>query len=263
MPLTDAQQSLRDGRLTASRVACLMRGDKKEIHNLWLELIGDPSFIPQDLSGVWPVQLGDATEPLHLNWIARKRGAISRRGEVVIHKCQWAAATLDGWLDSHQCPVECKHVGGFEKFDTIRQRYMPQLHWAMMVTGTPQCLFSVIEGAREPTDEFIPFDAAYGKELWARAELFMEHVNNLTPPVDMPGIEAPVKAIKEYDFSTNNSWCAAAADYLETKQAAERHEDAKVALKDQVPRDAQRAFGGGLELTRDKANRLRIGELKK
>ena len=62
MALTQAQLAARDGKLTASRVACLMTGDAERIYALWLEMVGDPSFEPEDLSDVWPVQLGSVTE---------------------------------------------------------------------------------------------------------------------------------------------------------------------------------------------------------
>lgn len=259
MALTAEQLKAREGKLTASRVACLMEGDEAKILNLWRELVGDPAFVPEDYTQVWPVRLGSATEDLHLEWIERKRGKVSRRGDVALHKDHdWAAATLDGWLDSHQCPVECKHVGGFEKLETVIQRYMPQCHWQMLVTGSPQCLFSVIEGAREPVSEFIVLDKQYGDELMARATTFMKYVRSLTPPVDLPEILAPVKAIKEYDYSTNNAFVSAAADWLTNKAAAKAFDDATVTIKDLCPRDAIKVHGGGVVVNRDRANRLKI-----
>ncbi len=262
MALTIEQLAAREGKLTASRVACLMGSDQAKILNLWRELVGDPAFVAEDLSGVWPVQLGSATENLHLDWIARKRGNVSRRGEVITMGIgrEWAAATLDGWLDSHQCPVEVKHVGGFEKRADVIERYMPQVHWQMIVTDSPQCLFSVIEGAREPSSEFIPLDKQYADELWKRAEAFMECVKSLTPPVILAAVSAPVKAEKEYDYSTNNAFVSAAADWLQNKLNAKKFDDAEKEIKGLVPADAIRVVGGGLLVSRDRANRLKIVE---
>ena len=259
MALTAEQLAAREGRLTASRVACLMGSDQAKILNLWRELVGDPAFVAEDLSHVWPVQLGSATEAVHLDWITTKRGNISRRGEVVL-KGDWAAATLDGWLDSHGCPVEVKHVGGFEKREEIIQRYMPQCHWQMIVTGAPQCYFSVIEGAREPAGEFITFDKQYADELWKRAEAFMECVRNLKPPVEIPAVAPPTRGIKEYDYSTNNSFVSAAADWLEHRIAARKFDDATDTLKELTPKDASKVIGGGVTVLRDRANRLKVVE---
>lgn len=128
--LTEAQLRARDGRLTASRVAALMTGDEAKILDLWREMVGDPAWTPEDLSGVWPVQLGIATEALNLEWYARKHGPLTRQGEVVIHPtADWAVCTLDGFDAALPGPVECKHVGGREPLERVLERYQPQLHW--------------------------------------------------------------------------------------------------------------------------------------
>src|SRR5262245_11855695 len=123
--LTVAQREARTGKLTGSRIACLMKGDAEAIDRLYREMIGEE--VEGDLSGVWAVQLGAATEQLNLDWFARKQGApLSRRGEVINHPfLAWAACTIDGWSDQHQCPVECKHVGGREPIATVVERYQP------------------------------------------------------------------------------------------------------------------------------------------
>lgn len=263
MALTSEQLKAREGKLTASGIAALMTGDKEKIYNLWRELTGDPTWKPEDFSDVWPVQLGNATEKLHLDWIARKHGQISRRGEVVTSRSMvWAAATLDGWSDQHKCPVEAKHVGGFETREAIVQRYYPQMTWQMIVTGAPKCMLSVIEGAREPVQEFINYDGKYADELWLRACEFMAHVHNLTPPVTLEPIREPVTPFKIYDYSTNNAFVSAAAEWLETRRLAEKHKDADAIIRELIPPDAIKVTGGGIEVKRDRANRLRVKEEK-
>jgi hypothetical protein len=259
--LTKTQIEARDGKLTASRVACLMTGDESEILTLWREMIGDPNVQHEDLSGVWPVQLGSHTESLNLDWFERKKGPVSRHGEVVLHKNGWAACTLDGWSDLHGCPVECKHVGGREPLETIITRYQPQMHWQMIVTGAKECALSVIMGANEPIVEHIQFDKDYAAELWSRAERFMECVRSLTAPVSVSAVAAPVKAEKAYDFSTNNHWCSEAVTFIKNRTAAKDFTAAEKALKGLVPADAARVTGGGIECRRDRANRLSIKEL--
>jgi hypothetical protein len=260
--LTKTQIEARDGKLTASRVACLMTGDESEILSLWREMIGDPAFVPEDLSGVWPVQLGSHTESLNLDWFERKNGVLlKRRGEVVMHKNGWAACTLDGWFEQRSCPVECKHVGGREPLETIIARYMPQMHWQMIVTGAKECALSVIMGANEPVVEYVPFDKDYAAELWSRAGRFMECVRSLTAPVSVAPVAAPVKAEKSYDFSTNNHWCSEAVTFIGNRTAAKDFAAAEKALKSLVPSDAIRVTGGGIECRRDRANRLSIKEL--
>ena len=163
-----------------------MTGDAAKILDLWREMVGDPAHEPEELSGVWAVQLGAHTEPLNLEWFGRKHGSISRVGEVVVHPTiDWAAATLDAWSDVHACPIEAKHVRGFEPLDTIIDRYQPQIHWQMMVTGAGQCALSVIMGAREPAIEFIGLD----RRLRGRtdpARRVVHGVRAFPHPADLP-----------------------------------------------------------------------------
>ncbi len=258
--LSPAQITARDGKLTASRVACLMTGDEAKIMNLWRELVGDPAFVPEDLTGVWPVRLGEFTEPLNIEWFSRKHGAVSRIGEVVAHANGWAAATLDAWSDDNACPVECKHVGGREPIETIIERYQPQLHWQMIMTDARKIALSVIMGANEPAVEFLPFDEAYAAELMKRATAFMECVWTLTPPFAQAPVTAPVKPEKTYDMTGNNSWAVDAHLWLDNYGAARVAKDAEASLKGLVPADAMRCHGYGVEIKRDRAGRLSLRE---
>jgi predicted phage-related endonuclease len=260
--LSPDQIRQRDGKLTASRVACLMTGDEEKILNLWRELVGDPAFVEEDLSDVWPVQLGAHTESLNLDWYERRTGKqLTRRGEVVVHpEFPWAACTLDAWDDIVPAPVEAKHVGGYEKTGTIIARYCPQAHWIMMVTGAQKCVFSIIEAAREPIIEFVEYDEAYGKELWERACAFMVCVGTLTPPVALPAVAAPVKPEKTYDFTGNNEWGANAATWITTRSAAKDFEAATKALKAIIPADAIKCSGHGITVSRSKIGSLTIRE---
>ncbi len=196
--LSAEQLKARDGKLTASRVACLMQGDAEKILNLWRELTGDPSFVPDDLSGVWPVRLGEATEDLNLHWYERRTGrTATRRGEVVVHPVHtYAACTLDGFDAVIGAVIECKCVGGFEARDKVIDRYQPQVQWQMAVTQTTKAVLSIIEGGKEPVLEEIGYDAAYCKELWTRAAAFMLCVQTLRPPVALAPVVAPVRPPK-------------------------------------------------------------------
>lgn len=264
MSLSAAQLSARDGRLTASRVGALMTGDAEKIMLLWQEMVGDPAFVPDDLSGVWPVQLGIATEPLNLSWYTRKTGrSLTRVGEIVIHpRADWAAATLDAWDAALPGPVEAKHVGGREPLATVIARYQPQIHWQMIVTEARQAAFTIIEGANEPVVENVALDDRYATELWSRAEAFMACVWSLTPPVALAAVEAPVKAERIIDMTGKNEWASEAVAWLENAPAKKLAEAAEKAIKAMVPSDAARVFGHGIVVSRDKAGRLALRESK-
>lgn len=262
--LTAAQVDARKGRLTASRVACLMVADEARIMDLWREMTADPTWLPEDLSGVWAVQLGEATESLNLRWFIRDYGEVSRIGDVVTMESPnyWAAATLDGWSEKYLCPVECKHTGGFENLSKIIDRYQPQMHWQMIVTNARQCALSVIMGASEPVVEFIPYDEEYGDELWRRASAFMACVRSKTPPVTISPAPPPVIAEKIYDMAGSNSWAEAASLWLDHLAAKRICVDAEKDLKGQVPDDAKKCHGHGVQVIRDRANRLSLREAK-
>ena len=262
MALNAAQIARRVGKLGSSDMGRLMSGDAAKIDRLWREKTGQE--LPEDLSDVWPVQLGTVTEPLNLNWYERRqRQAISRRGDVVEHYAyDWACCTLDGWIDEMQCPIECKHVGGREPWEVIEERYQPQMQWQMEVTGASQCALSVIMGTSEPVVEFIKRDVAYATELIDRGKLFIEHVRNNTPPVDMPAVPAPIDAKAVYDMTGKNEWAANARTWLDLRLSAEMCADAAKVLKALVPPDAKKCHGHDIQITRDRAGRLSLRELQ-
>lgn len=259
--LTEVQLAAREGKLTASRVGVLMGGDREKIYRLWQEMIGDPAFVPENYDDVWEVRLGEVTERLNLDWYEKKKGRIlTRRGEVVVHPdYQWAAATLDGFDEVLQAPVETKHNNGFEKYEEVVQRYIPQMTWQMECTQTKQCAFSVIRGAAEPRTEIIQYDKAYADEMMVRAHKFMQHVWDLTPPVSLPPVVAPEYSRgREYNMTGNNKWAALAAEWLANKDAAGKFEKAVKEIKEHVPSDSRKSFGHGVVVTRDKAARIHI-----
>lgn len=260
--LTKKQIKARKGKLTASRVACLMTGDKDEIYNLWREMVGDPDYIVEDLSGVWPVQFGIATEPINLDWYGRIWGPVSRQGEVVVGDPDWLACTLDGWDDSRSIPIECKTCGDWQDIDVIVARYLPQVTWQMLCTKTHKAALSVILGGREPRVEFIDIDHQYAGELFKRASVFMDCVRNLREPVGFPKLEPPAPATVVYDMTGNNTWADHAANWLQHKAGHLLYEMANRDLKGLVPSDAGRCHGHGIEIKRAKSGALTVRAAK-
>lgn len=260
MALSAEQLKARENKLTASMVKVLMTGTAEELISLWKQILGMEEG--PDLSGIWPVRLGEATEALNLAWYERKHGKLKRVGEVVIGDPNWMAATLDGWDNYRKCPIECKHVGGREPLETIIARYMPQCHWQMMVTGAKECALSVIMGANEPIVEYIPYNPEYAKELMTRATAFMLCVETLNPPAALPAVEPPPLPIKEYDMTGNDTWRGLADRWIQSYGAAALAESAAKAIKTLTPADAQKAFGHGICVVRNRAGALRLTEMK-
>lgn len=258
---TDTMLSpLRQGRMTGSRWSCLMTGDSEKILRLYREMVGE---LPEEnLSQVWAVQLGVATEQLNLDWYELRKNPLSRRGEFVIHpRHDWAGVTLDAWDDTLSCPVEAKHVGGREAIETIVDRYQPQMQALMECTTANQCALSIIEGASPPIVEYIERDADYAAEMIRRGQQFMDCVAAQRLPVILPPAAPPVVAARIYDFSGDNRWASAAAAWLTTKTAARDHAEAEKDLKAIVPEDARKVVGYGVMILRDRARRLSVREI--
>lgn len=258
MSLTAEQIAKRAGKLTASRIGVLMKGDSAGILRLYQEMTGD--IAEEDLSDVWPVQLGAVTEQLNLNWYERNnQRLLTRRGEVVDSKdLPWAAATLDGWDDEIKCPVECKHVGGFEPFEIIIDRYQPQIQWQMMVTGAKCCALSVIMGARPPVVDYVDRSEPYIDLLKERGDYFMMCVALRHPPVELAEVPPPIDPKAVINMTGHNVWTHNAITWGANEQFAKDFEEAKKVLKSLVPPEAQRCFGAGIRITRDRAGRLHI-----
>lgn len=158
--------------------------------------------------------------------------------------------------------VEAKHTGGREPIETIVDRYQPQCQWIMWVTNTSRIALSVILGANEPVVQFIERDDDYIAELKRRAEAFMECVWNMTPPVAMAPVAAPVIPTIVYDMTTSNAWASHAADWLANcagKKIAERCEKELKAL---VPPDAVACHGHGVIIRRARNGNLSLRESK-
>ena len=239
-----------------------MDGNAEKIHNLWLEKTGQK--IPDDLEWDWAVQRGVATEPFNIKFFEHnQKMRVSRIGDVVTHfRYDWACCTLDGWVDDLQCPLECKDVGGREPLEVIIERYQPQMQWQCEVTGSDQVALSVTIGGAEPFVEFIKRDADYAAEMVKRGAMFIGHVRNMTPPVDLPAVPAPVDAKAIYDMQGNNEWGNYANIWRELRDSSAAYDEAAKILKSLVPLDAKKAHGHGVQITRNRAGTLSLREMK-
>lgn len=260
MALNAAQIARRTGKITGSRIACLMQGDQAKIMDLYNEFIGEK--LPDDLEDNFQVQLGTETEPLNLRWYERKhRQAVSRRGDFVTHPfLDWAGVTLDGWIDELQCPIECKHNSVRFPMEVLIERYQPQCQWLMECTGADQCALSIIRDNIDPVVEFLERDVGYAAEMRRRGAQFIAAVKLRQPPVELDPVPAPADASVVYDMSQSNSWGSSAVTWLETRQAARDNDDAAKVLKSLVPPDAKKCHGFGVQITRNKVGSLSLRE---
>jgi hypothetical protein len=175
----------------------------------------------------------------------------------------WRGCSLDGFVEAKGAVWEAKHTNGFGKAEEILARYMPQLQHNMAVAKAERALLSVIFGNHKWEVFEVAADWLYQLDLLQAERCFWECVESGEAPVAV-AVPPPPKAVgvREICLQGSNAWAAAAADWLENRQAAQKHAAATASIKSLVEDDVARAFGHGIEAKRSKAGALTIRELK-
>jgi predicted phage-related endonuclease len=237
----------------------IMGGDDEALLRLWRVKRGEAE--PENLDDVLPVRMGIATEDLNITWATKTLGPISRVNRRVSYSA-WPLLTmeLDG-LTENGVPVEAKHVNAFAKIEDVIAKYQPQLHASMLCAGCESAWLSVFIGTL--THELCPidFDPFYADMMMDRLKSFWAHVQDGTPPVSLPTISAPVVPVREVDMTGNNSFAAAAADWIAHKAGADKFATAVKDIKAMCEADAKVTFGHGIKASRNKAGSITIKEV--
>jgi predicted phage-related endonuclease len=237
----------------------IMAGEWRELWHIKTCRLED-----RDLSDVLPVQIGVATEALNRAWFARNAGlAISTDAcEHVIHpEHKFMRANLDGRVDP-DCVYEAKHVSDRYKLDEIVSRYFWQLQHCIAVAGSSGAYLSVFFGNSRWEYATVPRDDTAIADLVARERAFWGYVERDQEPEDQikETVTVDVSALREVDLSTNNYWCANAADWLAHRKAAKLFDKAASELKGAVEADVGRAYGAGIQIKRARNGALTIAE---
>jgi predicted phage-related endonuclease len=259
----------RIGFIGGSDAMRIMKGDWFELYQ---EKIGAKE--PEDLSGVFKVQMGILTEGFHGAWVAKMRGwnvlpVLSMRYH---EEHKWMGANLDRWLPEHGTFLEMKHSSnGVTARDKARY-YMPQLQHYMAVTAVDHCFLSVIRGNDEPDICRVDADAEYIVELIKMEKAFWWHVANheapeLAPIGTLAIAEKKIEAIKVdgmkiMDMTANNQWAALSTKIVENAEAAKMYDDSKEELRTLIADDCSEAYGHGITAKRDKRGRVVIRPTK-
>lgn len=266
--LTDQQRKDRRLGIGASDAPRIIAGDW---HSLFLEKTGRAEG--KDLSDVFAVQLGHATEKLNCDWCERKLGErVVFRGDVFVSREHpFLRCTLDGGLKYPSDPlgpavvVEAKHVNAFSKLDEVTARYSPQCNHQMLVTGARTTILSVIVGTNEPELIRIDFDEFWANEYTEKCREFWQHVIDDRAPEQGAPMEIapamPISDMRTLDMGKNNAWVSHATDWLANKSAAAKFDGAAKELKKMVDADVRFARGAGVQIER-KTKGLFITEIK-
>ena len=251
----------RRGYIGGSDANIILSGDAQRIARLVAEKRGEVE--PEDLSRSLPVQLGVWTEQFNRNWYELQTGnQVTGVDEVWTHRDHtFIRARLDGFVGD--AVYEAKHVNPFGDIEAVVQRYMPQLHHYMTVTGKRTAILSVLVGTQRWECFTIDYDAEYA-DLLLNAELqFWANVQNggdVTPVTAEP--PKPRNAKLKMDMTGHNEWAALADTWLATNKAARDNTAAKDGLKKLIEDDVAEAFGHGVSIKRGAKGALTIREAR-
>ena len=252
----------------ASDANMILSGDDDKIYKLWQVKRGEAD--PDDLSGVLPVQMGTWTEALNVRWFELQTGCkITERDAKYTHKAvPYILARLDGSTtlpDGRRAVFEAKHVGPFNyDLQTIVERYMPQLAVQMAVTDWECAALSVFSGNSRWEYTVIERDPLYEATVISAIKQFWQHVQDGTPPVDLPSpaIPMPNVMMRSVDMATNNAWCSMEIDYLAHEEASKLFASAKDGMKKLVDEDVREAKGRQLAIKRGKTGSLTFSKVR-
>jgi predicted phage-related endonuclease len=240
----------------------ILSGDREKLFRLWREKRGEQP--PADLSANLAVMLGCWTECFNRQWYEKLTGQLVERvGQALTcEKYSWRRCTLDGMIGEIGAVFEAKHTNSFGKPDEVLERYMPQLQHNMAVAKVEGAILSVIFGNHKYEIFEVASDWLYQLDLLEAEAEFWECVTSGREPVaaHVPPPPKPV-GYREVCLEGRNSWAAAAADWLEHREAAKRHSAACSQIKELVEPDVARAFGHGIEAKRSKSGAVTIREL--
>jgi predicted phage-related endonuclease len=240
----------------------ILGGSEEALLRLWREKRGEVEA--EDLSGKLAVVLGCWTEAFNRQWYEKLTGEEVERVGLSL-RCPvhaWRGCTLDGFVERAGAVWEAKHTSGFAKADEVLARYAPQLQHNMAVAGAERALLSVIFGNGKWELFEVASDWLYQEELLEAEERFWRCVQEGVPPVTVsaPPPPRPV-GVREISLEGSNAWAAAAADWLQHRDAAKKHAAAVTSLKELVEDDVARAFGHGVEAKRSKTGAITIREI--
>ncbi len=270
MGLTKEQHAAR--KIGGSDAAVVIHGIHfdKTVHQLWLEKTGQAE--PENLDDSLRVQMGTFTEALNVLWYEKQTGhKVTVDPKTYVHGVyDFATCHLDGLTNARKTKgqnidpsplgvFEAKHTNAWQKEEAATALYYPQLQHNMAVTERSYAHLSVFYGNDKWTCVEVQRDDSYIELLMEREAAFWFAVESMTEPVDtlpmgMDGKVArrakpPIK--KEIDMSGSNEWGEYADKWLVGRVLATEFKETVESLKALVEPDVTRAYGNGVQVTRD------------
>jgi predicted phage-related endonuclease len=261
--LTPEQIEKRKRGIGGSEAKIVWSGDW---YDLWLRKTGQAPDI--DLGKSLPAQIGIWTEPFNAAWFEREAGwPVDRSvvGRTLVHPgAEWMLYSPDGLvtIEDKKGVWQAKHTNPFgDERDIVNESY-PQLQHEMEVAGLDFAILSVLYGNSKFRFWRVERDADFVAQLMEMEAEFWEHVVSRKPPSNRAA-GAAVKTVdpsefKTRDFTRDNEGADAAARWLETAEAAAKHDAAADDLKAKMDADVGFAFGHGVVAVRNRKGAVTV-----
>ena len=265
------------------------------IDGKWLDLYNEKMGItpPEDLSKVFPVQLGILTEVFNISFRQDTNPEYFSKGDLTLNKqvieqgipfissahskCKFITATPDAFctIDGEAGVMDCKHTHsnswGKEKYSSAEDRVLNTYKWQMqqqmLCTGHEVSMISPIYGNTFGDPIIIHRDKKLQEIIIAKASQFWEHIKLKLPPVDTDAVITEQLTVDTYihiteeDVQASNYWSEweeLTDVWTSTITSKKMNDQAAKALKKLVPYDARTIKANGVQVSRSKNNALSI-----
>ena len=177
-------------KISSSDARAIASGDYYDLEKLWEQKI---DHLKDDLSNVFPVQLGLATEKFHTSWLNKQltrnnvvgygheHNLMYEQAHCVVESDSPAhpfilASTIDiayaekEWQELNGVTlVELKHTGEYSNLDKVIENYYAQLQHHMYVWGRDEIMISAIFGNKRQQHDIVKRDNTFLAEYMERA----------------------------------------------------------------------------------------------
>ena len=177
-------------KISSSDARAIASGDYYDLEKLWEQKI---DHLKDDLSNVFPVQLGLATEKFHTSWLNKQltrnnvvgygheHNLMYEQAHCVVESDSPAhpfilASTIDiayaekEWQELNGVTlVELKHTGEYSNLDKVIENYYPQLQHHMYVWGRDEIMISAIFGNKRQQHDIVKRDNTFLSDYMERA----------------------------------------------------------------------------------------------
>ena len=255
----------RTGFIGGSDMMTIMDGDWEY---LWRIKTGRTE--PDDLSDVFPVQLGIATEEFNMSLVEQHTNKTFKRqyGFGVWWDGVPLKATLDGYhvvtdeenLARGAIGAECKHTHERNTLDFQLRKYMPQIQFYIWVGNLEYMHFANIFGNREWKMCKVARNDEYIEAMKTPLKQFWKFVNDDQQPQlpHYPVMQQGINHIKiddmiSRDMNKDNQFMDRAHTFIDTKDAHKVHESAKADLKAMLADNERELISDILSVKRTKS----------